>query len=74
MGDLQLDFDIETRLKAAENEYLEARAAHLLRNSVVQEIIITDPVLKAIHSRANATPPERFPPPPALTGFSRPSY
>ena len=32
----------------------------MLRQSVVEDVLITDPILKAVHSGANATPTERF--------------
>ena len=32
----------------------------MLRQSVVEDVLIADPILKAIHSGANATPTERF--------------
>ncbi len=50
----------EADLKEAEKEYLEARAAYVLRQSVVEDVLIADPILKAIHSGANATPTERY--------------
>ena len=52
--------NIEEQIKAAESDCLEARAAFLLRNSIVESILIADPVLKAIHSGAHATPAERY--------------
>ena len=55
-----LDAEPESLLKVAEKDCLEARAAYLLKSSIVESIVITDPVLKAIHSGSNATPPERF--------------
>ncbi|KAF2843421.1 hypothetical protein M501DRAFT_924593, partial [Patellaria atrata CBS 101060] len=36
---------------------LEARAEYLIRNKVIQNVVISDPILKAVHS--NATPAER---------------
>ena len=50
----------ELELKAAERECLDARAAYMLRQSVVEDVLIADPILKAVHSGANATPTERF--------------
>ncbi len=32
----------------------------MLRQSVVEDVLIADPILKAVHSGANATPTERF--------------
>lgn len=31
----------------------------MLRQSVVEDVLVTDPVLKAVHSGENATPTER---------------
>ena len=59
VGEPSLDGDPTTELKVAEKECLEARAAYLLRNSVVENVLVTDPILKAVHSGANATPVER---------------
>ena len=50
----------ELELKNAERECLDARAAYILRQSVVEDVLIADPILKAVHSGANATPTERF--------------
>ncbi len=47
-------------LKDAEKEYLEARAAYILRQSVVEDVLVTDPILKAVHSGSNATSTERY--------------
>ena len=55
----QIDAEVERRLQAAERDCLEARAAFLLRSSIVDSVIINDPVLNAVHSGDNATPPER---------------
>ena len=32
----------------------------MLRQSVVEDVLIADPILKAVHSGANANPTERF--------------
>ena len=55
----QIDPEVERRLQAAERDCLEARAAYLLRSSIVDSVITNDPVLNAVHSGDNATPPER---------------
>lgn len=47
------------RLQAAERDCLDARAAYLLRNSIVESVLINEPVLNAVHSGVNATPSER---------------
>ncbi|MCJ1424322.1 hypothetical protein MMC29_002209 [Sticta canariensis] len=54
-----IDAEVE-RLQAAERDCLEARAAYLLSSSIVDSVIINDPVLNAVHSGDNATPPERL--------------
>ena len=60
VDDSNPDKDDELRLKNAERACLEARAGYILKNSIVEKILITDPVLKAIHSGGNATPAERL--------------
>ena len=47
-------------MKIAEKECLEARATYSLRQSVVEDVLIVDPVLKAVHSGLKATPTERY--------------
>jgi hypothetical protein len=53
------DHDIEAQVKAAEKEVLEARAAYVLKNSIVHQVLIADPILKAVHSGELANPAER---------------
>lgn len=57
-GTVSLDGDPHTQIKAAEKDCLEARAAYLLRNSIIENVLVADPILKAIHSGINATPAE----------------
>lgn len=38
---------------------LEARAKYMLRNQVVEEVMIANPILKAVHSGRDATAVER---------------
>lgn len=45
---------------SAERECLEARAKYVLKNSIVEKVLITDPVLKAIHCGSNVSPAERL--------------
>lgn len=61
VDDSQLNADTERHLQAAERDCLEARAAYLLRSSIVESVVINDPVLNAVHSGINASPPERSP-------------
>lgn len=49
----------EATLKEAEKECLEARATYTLRQSVVEDVLMADPILKAVHSGPNATPTQR---------------
>ena len=51
--------EAESQLKEAERECLEARSAYLLRNSVVENVISVDPLLKAIHAGTGGEPLER---------------
>lgn len=60
VDDAQPDEDDEARVKNAERACLEARARYILKNCIVENVLITDPVLKAIHSGGNATPAERL--------------
>jgi vancomycin resistance protein YoaR len=53
------DQEVQTEIKKAEHELLEARSKYTLRNQIIQNVIITDPILKAVHSGANATELER---------------
>ena len=48
-------------MKIAEKECLEARATYSLRQSVVEDVLIVDPILKAVHAGLKATPTERYP-------------
>ncbi|CAD6570622.1 MAG: hypothetical protein ASARMPREDX12_003774 [Alectoria sarmentosa] len=53
------DEELNAQLKIAEKECLEARATYSLKQNVVEDVLIVDPVLKAVHSGLNATPTER---------------
>lgn len=48
------------QVKIAEKECLEARATYSLKESVVEDVLVADPVLKAVHSGLNATATERY--------------
>ena len=52
--------DLQDSLQTAEREVTEARASYVLRNKVIQDVVITDPVLKAVHGGSHATPIERY--------------
>ena len=46
-------------LKTAEKECLEARAAYTLKQSAIEDVLVTAPILKAVHSGSKATATER---------------
>ena len=64
VADFSPDGDPTIELRAAEKETLEARAAYLLGKSIVENVVVTDPILKAVHAGVNATPVERWARPP----------
>ncbi|KAJ5674194.1 hypothetical protein N7462_009633 [Penicillium macrosclerotiorum] len=49
---------VDEQLAVAEREFLEARATYAVRRTAARTILMTDPVLKAVHLKAT-TPPER---------------
>lgn len=51
----------EEQLAIAERELLEARSTYTVRRKAVRTILMTDPILKAVHLKA-ATPAERYGP------------
>jgi hypothetical protein len=53
--------DAEAQLAIAERELLEARSTYTVRRKAVQTILMTDPILKAVHLKAT-TPAERYVP------------
>lgn len=46
-------------LTAAQNALLTARARYRLRNDAIEAVMVTDPILKAVHSGTQASPIER---------------
>ena len=52
--------DSALELAEAERECVEARAAYLLKQSVMTDLLIAPPILKAMHAGVQATPTERF--------------
>ncbi|CAI7635480.1 unnamed protein product [Penicillium glandicola] len=50
--------DVEEQLVIAERELLEARSTYTVRRKAVRTILMTEPILKAVHLKA-ATPAER---------------
>lgn len=52
--------ELQEHLQMAEREVTEARASYMLRNKIIQDVLITDPVLKAVHAGSHATRAERY--------------
>ncbi|KAJ5891904.1 uncharacterized protein N7473_008132 [Penicillium subrubescens] len=50
--------NVEEELAIAEREFLEARGSYTVRRKAARTILMTDPILKAVHLKAT-TPPER---------------
>ncbi|KAJ5541286.1 hypothetical protein N7494_006362 [Penicillium frequentans] len=50
--------NVEEELAIAERELLEARATYTVRRKAARTILMTDPILKAVHLKAT-TPPEK---------------
>lgn len=53
------DDEVAQQLIAAEREAMEARASYLLRNKITDQVLITDPVIKAVHGGSSASYEER---------------
>lgn len=51
--------NVEEALVVAEREFLEARATYTVRRKATRTILMTDPILKAVHLKAS-TPSERY--------------
>ena len=49
----------EKELEDAQKALLDAKARHSLRNSIVESVLIANPILKAVHAGLNASPIER---------------
>ena len=54
------DEEVDAQVKIAEKECLEARATYSLRQNVVEDVLVVDPVLKAVHSGPKARATERY--------------
>ncbi|KAH8692630.1 centromere protein H (CENP-H)-domain-containing protein [Talaromyces proteolyticus] len=50
--------NVDEQLRVAERELLEARATYTVRRRAIESVLMTDPILKAVHLRAS-TPAER---------------
>ena len=46
-------------LKESQESLLEAQARYNLKNSIVESVLIANPILKAVHASSNVTPIER---------------
>ena len=44
----------------AKDRLLEARASWMLRNDVVEGVMMVNPIIKAVHSGTDASPIERY--------------
>ncbi|TLD37331.1 putative beta-glucosidase I [Venturia nashicola] len=53
------DQEVQAEIKKTECELLEARSKYTLKNRIIQNVIITEPVLKAVHSGEDATELEK---------------
>lgn len=49
------DDDLQEQLIAAEREAMEAKAEYELRNRIIYNVLVTDPVLKAVHGGDEAS-------------------
>lgn len=45
----------EEDLTAARQEVLKAKAAYQVKHNVIESVLITNPILKAVHGGKNAT-------------------
>ncbi|KAJ5287626.1 hypothetical protein N7478_003312 [Penicillium angulare] len=50
--------NVEEELAIAEREFLESRATYTVRRKALRMVLVTDPILKAVHLKAT-TPPEK---------------
>lgn len=56
--EIELGADLKA-LEDAKRSHLEARATYSLSNNIIKNVLQVDPLLKAIHLGANASPMER---------------
>lgn len=47
-------------IKKAEQEATKARAEYMLRNKIIQNVVIAHPVLKAVHGGRDETLADRY--------------
>jgi hypothetical protein len=50
---------VEEQLAIAERELLEARATYTVRKKAIETVLMTDPVLRSVHSTSSPSPVER---------------
>ncbi|KIW08105.1 uncharacterized protein PV09_01043 [Verruconis gallopava] len=53
------DAEVQTALSQAERDLLTARSTYSIRQNIIQNVLITDPILKSIHLSSNTTSLER---------------
>lgn len=46
------DDDLQEQLDTAQREAMEAKAEYEMRNTITHNVLVTDPVLKAVHGGA----------------------
>ncbi|KAK2068676.1 hypothetical protein P8C59_003305 [Phyllachora maydis] len=49
----------EDMLRDAQDELLHARASYSLTNSAIENVLVVNPILRAVHSATEASPVER---------------
>lgn len=49
----------EEDITTARQELLKAKAAYQVRNNVVENVLVTNPILKAVHAGAKASAAEQ---------------
>lgn len=54
------DDDLQEQLIVAEREAMEAKAEYEMRNRITHNVLVTDPVLKAVHEREENSFVEKY--------------
>ena len=52
--------ELRDAISKAEHEAMEARADYVLRNKIIENVVIADPVLKAVHGGRDETFADRY--------------
>lgn len=60
VDELPASDDLNDQIGRAEKELLKAKATYSLRNQIIENVFMTDPILKAVHSGEQATAMERY--------------